>query len=118
MKLLILLFIITKIKSYVHRDLFTSCLRIKNPSPDNCGFASIEDNTRCCYVEWENESIKGNYTNTNRECYLLENKLKVFKQFAKDRKNNNFGKTKVICSSLFIKGNLIFLFFFLFILFF
>lgn len=114
MKIYFLFFIllIIIVNSYITRDISNSCKEHKNASIKNCGVFSINDDYRCCFSSWSNSDINSNFTNQNRECIYLENKIKIIKEVVKNNSSKGLDNFKIHCSSYFLNNfSLLFLLF-------
>ena len=94
------------------RDIKDSCGSNKNPSNKDCGVYSINDNYRCCYIQWTNKDILSEITHSNHECIYVENKLSKMKEEVNRLNNEGYQNVKIFCYSYFLNyKSFLFLFF-------
>ena len=94
------------------RDIKDSCESNKNPSNKDCGVYSINDNYRCCYIQWTNKDIISEITHSNHECIYVENKLSKMKEEVNRLNTEGYQNVKIFCYSYFLNyKSFLFLFF-------
>ena len=94
------------------RDIKDSCGSNKNPSNKDCGVYSINDNYRCCYIQWTNKDILSEITHSNHECIYVENKLSKMKEEVNRLNPEDYQNVKIFCYSYFLNyKSFLFLFF-------
>lgn len=94
------------------RDIKDSCESNKNPSNKDCGVYSINDNYRCCYIQWTNKDIISEITHSNHECIYVENKLSKMKEEVNRLNPEDYQNVKIFCYSYFLNyKSFLFLFF-------
>ena len=84
------------------RDIKDSCGSNKNPSNKDCGVYSINDNYRCCYIQWTNKDILSEITHSNHECIYVENKLSKMKEEVNRLNTEGYQNVKIFCYSYFL----------------